>query len=219
MKYPTILKSMYCTQTVIAYDSSNVYHLKGLFEGKYVKDYHIHDTRNVTREFLDSTYGVVESKEHAEFIIELAKVNGIEVIKWPSDQKVFTFRETYGELTLNMVDSSYVENGLKKITIPMPPKHIVSKEFKVEDEVTSYDGSKMTIKAICGDLAWCECPTGSLRMLTVHLDNIKPYKTTLREKVWDVIANTELKDSVIDSIVTDLLEEFDIKEKNDDIHG
>jgi len=181
-----------------------------------VEDYNTHNTTNVTREFLDSTYGVVESKEHAEFIIELAKVNGIEVIKWPSDQKVFTFRETYGELTLNMVDSSYVENGLKKITIPMPPKHTISKQFKVEEEVTSYDGSKMTIKAICGDLAWCECPTGSLRMLTVHLDNIKPYKTTLREKVWDVIANTELKDSVIDSIVTDLLEEFDIKEKNDE---
>ena len=40
-------------------------------------------------------------------------------------------------------------------------------------------------------------------------------EATLREKVWDVIANTELKDGVIDSIVTDLLEEFDIKEKND----
>ena len=216
MKYPTILSNPCGTQTVIAYDSSNVYHLEGLFEGKYVKDYHIHDTRNVTREFLDSTYGVVESKEHAEFIIELAKVNGIEVIKWPSDQKVFVFRETYGELTLNMVDSSYVEKGLKNITIPMPPKNTINKEFKVDDEVVYCGRSKMTIKAICGDFAWCECTTSSLRMLTVHLDNIKPYKATLREKVWDVVANTELKDSVIDSIVTDLLEEFDIKAKLDE---
>ena len=90
------------------------------------------------------------------------------------------------------------------------------KQFKVGDEVASHGGSKMTIRAICGEFAWCECPTSSLRMLTVHLDNIKPYKATLREKVWDVVANTELKDSVIDSIVTDLLEEFDIKEKLDE---
>ena len=41
-------------------------------------------------------------------------------------------------------------------------------------------------------------------------------EVTLREKVWDVVANTELKDSIIDSVVTDLLEEFDIKEKLDE---
>ena len=105
---------------------------------------------------------------------------------------------------------------MKQITIPMPPKHTISKQFKVGDEVVYFGRSKMTIKAICGDFAWCECPTSSLRLLTVHLENIKPYEATLREKVWAVVANTELKDSVIDSIVTDLLEEFDIKEKNDE---
>ena len=217
MKYPKILENMCSTQTVIAYDASNVYHLKGLFEGEYVEDYNTHNTTNVTREFLDSTYGVVESKEHAEFIIKLCDGAGIEYHN-VEDEGVKSFIIDNGAITFFdcEVENLYISTLMKQIKIPMPPKHIVSKEFKVEEEVTSYDGSKMTIKAICGDLAWCECPTGSLRMLTVHLDNIKPYEATLREKVWDVVANTELKDSVIDSIVTDLLEEFDIKEKNDE---
>ena len=213
MKYPTILSNLCGTQTVIAYDSSNVYHLKGMFEGEYVEDYNTHNTTNVTREFLDSTYGVVESKEHAEFITELAKVNGILLHGDKTLGNYFLVSEGY--LAFYNCDG-ISSSSLKQITIPMPPKHTTSKELKVGDEVVYCGGSKMTIKAICGDLAWCECPTSSLRMSTVHLDNIKPYKATLRDKVWDVVANTELKDSVIDSIVTDLLEEFDIKGKNDE---
>ena len=216
MKYPKILEDMYSTQTVIAYDSSNVYHLKGMFEGEYVEDYNTNNTTNVTREFLDSTYGVVESKEHAEFIIRLCDGANIEYHN-VEDEAVKSFIIYDGEITFFDCEVENLNIGtFKQITIPMPPKHIVSKEFKVEDEVTSYDGSKMTIKAICGDLAWCECPTSSLRMSTVHLDNIKPYEAILREKVWYVVANTELKDSQIDSVVTDLLGEFDIKGKSDE---
>ncbi len=34
---------------------------------------------NVNREYLQTTWGVVESKEHAEFIIEIAEIAGLEV--------------------------------------------------------------------------------------------------------------------------------------------
>lgn len=76
--------------------------------------------KNITREYLSNTWGVVESKEHAEFIIELCKGHGIEIFNLFDDGITHFFIAkgevifTYGAPTTSAHD--------KQITIPLPPK-------------------------------------------------------------------------------------------------
>ena len=77
-----------------------------------------------TKESLQNTWGVVESKEHAEFIIELAVELGcsdysnIDLSK----AKTFVF-DKFCDVKLYEADPRYLhKGGLKQITIPLPPK-------------------------------------------------------------------------------------------------
>ena len=78
--------------------------------------------KNITPEYLANTYGKVESKEHAEFIIGLCKIGGIEIFnEFESGITHFIIAKcelifTYGVPTTSAHD--------RLITIPLPPKQI-----------------------------------------------------------------------------------------------
>lgn len=77
-----------------------------------------------TKETLQNTWGIVESKEHAEFIVELAELHGAKLIKGYSEGRYFNFYREEGRLSLAFWDkvSSCTSLGEKQITIPLPPK-------------------------------------------------------------------------------------------------
>ena len=82
--------------------------------------------KNITREYLANTYGKVESKEHAEFIVKLAGVNGFIRLMYnaqPEKARSFMF---YEDNTFNIYkhEHSELHNDAKSklITIPLPPK-------------------------------------------------------------------------------------------------
>ena len=85
-------------------------------------DNHENDT-NITREYLPNTYGKVESKEHAEFIIELAKLHGFDSNDYTFGCDEFFYITNFfaGFCKTAAVAAN---RGEKLITIPLPPKQI-----------------------------------------------------------------------------------------------
>ncbi|WP_276755628.1 hypothetical protein [Pseudoalteromonas marina] len=75
---------------------------------------------NVTNQFLSNTWGIVESKEHAEFIVELAELHGFELIRLGVDELSF-FRFGFSGFSLLNNIPNHIAN-CKQITIPLPPK-------------------------------------------------------------------------------------------------
>lgn len=128
MKYPAILKPNYDSSIrVLVFNEENAIHLEGIHKGIRTH-YHIdEDVENITHEYLSNTWGVVESKEHAEFIVEIAKLYGIRTIKWGEKVTHFNFRITHGVFSLNLLGFNFSKENLKQITIPLPPKSPSSK--------------------------------------------------------------------------------------------
>ena len=148
IKYPTILKSIDGSQTVVVYRDGSAYHIDGEFKGEYSKAYNTDDTINAGKEVLANTYGKVESKEHAEFIVELAKLNNLDV--YVDDEEIernyFTFNK-HGKLFFYKCSDEAVLLGRKLITIPMSPKEVE------EIEVVEYEvGDKVCVNGACGDI-------------------------------------------------------------------
>jgi hypothetical protein len=121
--YPAIYKSEY-GYTYLYQDKSNYYsHQREKWDKSTAEDNHEND-KNITREYLANTYGKVESEEHAEFIIELAKVNGIKVCnKWRKCRYFNFVLDCHSNLNLCFFGLATAANkGEKQITIPIPPK-------------------------------------------------------------------------------------------------
>ena len=78
--------------------------------------------KNITREYLQNTWGVVESKEHAEFIIELAELHGFEVDENSDNPKSFMIYDDVISIYSFSHKELSNEDGRKQITIPLPPK-------------------------------------------------------------------------------------------------
>lgn len=109
---------------------------------EFVGDWCEEDFTNITREYLANTYGRVESKEHAEFVVELAKNAGIECAShWDGGRRKIRFFLFYycdDRLLLGFFLKGLAERSAEKqITIPMPPKEVeeVDEWPKVNDEV------------------------------------------------------------------------------------
>lgn len=114
--------------------------------------------KNITAEYLANTYGEVKSKEHAEFIVKLAEVNGIEVKgKYrTSSAKVFSFRVHLGAprlILLSSKDSLYNTVSRKQITIPLPPdcESVDETPFEVISNGTIYKLSEGGFYALTGN--------------------------------------------------------------------
>ena len=153
-------------------------------------DAHPDDT-NITAEYLANTYGKVESKEHADFIVKLAKVNNINFIDRWHDGLLFCFYiGGKGNLLLDFMESGYLDDE-KPITIPLPPRYLMEsqKEWpQVGDEVLTKETSKATIIAIYERFAWIENFEGYLGMEIVAIEELKKPPTPVEELRAKVIA-------------------------------
>lgn len=138
MKYPAIYKSVegseylyqnkdsyYCYERQL-WDSSEPHH-----------DCHHSDT-NITAEYLANTYGEVKSKEHAEFIVKLAEVNGFEIGQVDDNPKSFMIYDNV--ICTHRLSHNQLSNGFnrKQITIPLPPE-CESKEENLMKEVKVHE--------------------------------------------------------------------------------
>ena len=89
------------------------HHSNGWIEGNF---------KNITREYLANTYGKVESKEHAEFIVELASDAGFFIACDYSAS--INFFCTNDESLIFCRAEQNAKRERKQITIPMPPKEV-----------------------------------------------------------------------------------------------
>lgn len=112
------------------------------------------------------------------------------------------------------------DSNERQITIPLPPKQIQTatpeEEFEMQqimknagdnlvlgcedskcdewpclgDDAISNDGSKVTVRCIVRDLAWCERAESSMQMITMHICNLRKPKTPeeeLRDDITEVV--------------------------------
>jgi len=129
MKYPCITRNDNDIEMILFNEDTAVI-LNGIHKGQPHDVFPRFRSRytNITHEYLSNTWGVVESKEHAKFIIELAELHGFGV--WNSHKidcgesiEMFFFCPVDNALQLyhNDISSSMIK-GEKQITIPLPPK-------------------------------------------------------------------------------------------------
>lgn len=119
------------------------------------KDDHKTD-KNITADYLRNTYGKVESKEHAEFIVKLAEGAGIFVDN-KFDPSIYSCHFSFHELKSRAICLGFysrcaaASRSEKPITLPLPPKD--SEEWpQVGDEVL-YDGSSDRFESIKGEVS------------------------------------------------------------------
>jgi hypothetical protein len=149
---------------------------------------------NNTHEYLSNTWGAVESKEHAEFIIELAELHGFELTGisgrigkfFAIDDRVIIL------LDLESVASRF---GLK-ITIPLPPK---AKEWpQVGDEV-EYRGAKFKV-LMTADKSGHIVADDNGNYINPHIEDIKKPKSNqdlLIEELQTKLCNNNAVDNYI----------------------
>jgi len=90
--------------------------------------------KNITQEYLANTYGKVANKEHAEFIVGLCKVNGIDFLD-DYEGGVMWFNCKCGLLDFYIDKNTASNDGEKLITIPLPPKQIQTATSEEEFEM------------------------------------------------------------------------------------
>jgi hypothetical protein len=122
MKYPYIgdcsgYVRVLFTSAGTGVNMKSLRHCDGWIEGNF---------KNITREYLANTYGKVESKEHAEFIVKLAHNHSIKCYSGYQSYSSHGFCfyiNGYDELTLAFMHIERCkDSGEKQITIPLPPK-------------------------------------------------------------------------------------------------
>lgn len=111
-----------------------------------------------TKEDLMNTWGVVESKEHAEYIVELAASHGFELTDG-SDTCGEFFSFDGGSICFVCLES-IANQHCKQVTIPLPPKEKewpqVGDEVLICDkvnllELSRFNGEKCEVLGICSN--------------------------------------------------------------------
>lgn len=201
MKYPYIGKGLNSGSIVLFYEqnkgvtlesktwaSENLQHSNCINEDLFT---------NITRECLENTYGKVESKEHADFLIKLAEKNKIKLgIGGYSERKnYFYFTEDEGLLYLVFASFS-PSNKHTSITIPLPPKgedmkseNVKSEWPQVGDVVKGPKDELLQVRGI--DEAHIWCLDTELEYWTYHVSLLKKPPTPeeeLREKLKEELS-------------------------------
>lgn len=138
IKLPAIIDNVGYNQKVLIFKCGKAYHLEGDYEGEWSNgEYYIESQcKNITQEYLSNTYGKVESKEHAEFIVELAKANGFDVVGSTSKAKSFEFSGDSALALYEIPTDIFANNEESRlITIPLPPKQIQTATSEEEFEM------------------------------------------------------------------------------------
>lgn len=194
--------------------------LNGVNKGdEHNPSYFIRRYKNITHEYLQNTYGEVESPEHAEFIIELAKNEGLWVyVDSPKiNRAFFTFNESSG-LFFYDSEEDINKGRCKKITIPLPPKadRKESSEWpQVGDEVCWSNGKrKGELKSICDGWAWIKDDGGEfVSLMAKFIKKPKTPEEKLRDDILDCdnFAITESKATQLANWLTN--KGYEIKKK------
>lgn len=174
--------------------------------------------KNITREFLTNTYGEVVSKEHADFIIELAENTGFISCGYGHNDNLFSFKD--GKLVfIEVKDTSkppHFAPKSKKITIPLTPKASQC-EFlpKVGDTVQTSSGKGFVMMAPDNHGLYVIDIKGFHSLLSINeLQKPKDSEEELRDELdFDI---SFLIDTASNSkyIVDRLLSKYDIKKKD-----
>lgn len=128
-----------------------------------------------TKEDLMNTWGVVESKEHAEYIVKVADSAGLSLLGVSNSFGGFF---AFSDVSLIFIVSGCVASwGCKKITIPLPPKE---KEWpQVGDEVLTVSGVMLDVLAVYGESVWVKYQDGRNDCTTLHISNLRKSKQDL----------------------------------------
>jgi len=133
--YPAIYKDT-GKAIYLYFDADNYYCFgRDMWDKTYDEDDHGNDI-NITPEYLANTYGKVESKEHAEFIVDLGDINNLSSRTGYTEEHPswFCFNDD-DELFFFDNESDANDNGEKLITIPLPPKQIQTATSEEEFEM------------------------------------------------------------------------------------
>ena len=175
--------------------------------------------KNITHEYLQNTYGEVLSPEHAEFIIEMAKNEGLGVyVDSPKiNRAFFTFNESSG-LFFYDSEEDINKGRCKKITIPLPPKadRKESNEWPCVGSVVTWGNKsvKGEVKALSDGLAWIKNEYGNY--CSEYVSSLQKPKTPeeeLRDDILDCdnFAITESKANQLANWLTN--KGYEIKKK------
>lgn len=69
---------------------------------------------------------------------------------------------------------------------------------KVGDDATMNDNSRVTVRCVVGEFAWCECPTSSMQMITVHIYNLRKPKSK-EDLLIEELQTKLVKNDAVDS--------------------
>lgn len=118
------------------------------------------------------TWGVVDSKEHAEHIIKIAKDAGFSLLEGSDPYGVFF---TFSNVSLVFMYSGEAASwGCAQITIPLPPKE--SEWPQVGDEIEWGSGNIGVIKSLSDEFAWVK-RSDNHQYTTIYASRIKKPKT------------------------------------------
>jgi hypothetical protein len=200
MKYPAIIRNDNEIEMLLLNEDSaiilseahkgQVHDVFPRFRRRYV---------DITHEYLSNTWGVVESKEHAEFIIELTKLHGLVYAGDITDKARAKCFMIYGnKLELYPFCHSKLSNegDKEQITIPLPPK---AKEWpQVGDEV-EYRGAKFKV-LMTADKSGHIVVDDNGNYINPHIEDIKKPKSKqdlLIEELQTKLCNNNAVDNYI----------------------
>ena len=198
MKYPFIGKGKYGSIVLFndRFSGFAIIHANRVLEGHWSEYWNESTFINITHEYLSNTWGVVESKEHAEFIIKLAELHGFVVGINPVNAMCFEFSvdsvNFYG-----IASDVFAHNEESKlITIPLPPK---AKEWpQVGDKVCWGIASSGVIKSLSDGFAWIKRDDNDYS--TVYTSSLKKPKSKqdlLIEELQTKLCNNNAVDNYI----------------------
>ena len=153
MKYPAIYQSTVNGNVILLFNDKQGVTLDKFkatvgTSGEWDED----KFKNITAEYLANTYGEVKSKEHAEFIVKLAEVNGFDIVK-PRKENLVWFSFWDNNLGFFEYEISATQGGCKQITIPLPPEceSVDETPFEVVSNGAIYKLSKGGFYALTGN--------------------------------------------------------------------
>lgn len=193
MEYPYIGEVMSSGKRVLFYSSkTGMVVSDDSSSGYFSRVWNERCFKNITREYLNNTYGEVESQEHAEFIAKLGRGCWFNFNKYHEGNKWFCFTEH----SLYFFNEEFVanDNKEKKITLPLPPKgeDMKSEEWpQVGDEVAWSPrlSRKGILLNIHEGMAWIKDSYGEF--VSIEVNKLKKPTTPeeeLREKLKEELS-------------------------------
>lgn len=164
---------------------------------------------NITREYLEGKCVKIESPEHSVFVQKLAFNNDV-LFHIDANYDVIYFYGLNDALDLNDISMWTV------ITIPLPPKaESETKEWpQIGDKVCYGNGVNCEVTGIHNEVAMILTERGDYHI--AYLSELKKPKTEaeiLRGCVWDTVSEYIEKESIIDAVTTDLINNYNITKK------